>query len=68
MREKSSKDKYSLETERKEKENILFQQNATKWITRKESIGTFTKWGSKIRGIIFITDLKSTLKNNYELF
>ena len=37
------KKKYSLETQRKEIENILFQQSATKRITRKERIGTFTK-------------------------
>ena len=35
------KKKYSLETERKEAENILFQQSAIKGITRKERIGTF---------------------------
>ena len=44
MRDRNSiKTILSLETESKETENILFQQSATKQITRKERIGTFTK-------------------------
>ena len=52
--------KKKIEPSDAKKEN---RQHATKWITRKQRIGTYTKKKSKIRGVIFITDWKITLKN-----
>ena len=68
-RQKSCEEKIQPWDAKERNRKHLFQQKATRWITRKEGIGTFRKQDLKIREVIFITDWKSTSKNNkYILF